>query len=359
MTRLLNSLDKAHYDHPAKLIISIDGGGSQEVRNCAEQFVWQHGEKELIVHEKNLGLRNHILSCGDLTSIYGSAIILEDDLLVSPWYYRYASLAMQFYMNEPKVAGISLNALNLNFLASTPFIPMQDKYDTFFIQLASAWGQLWTEGQWQSFRDWYDKAYEDFSTHLMPEPIKNWPNTSWVKYYTRYLVEKSKYFVWPRFSLSTNLTEPGENFHQTAPFYQSILLFGEKSFEFKQLDESAIIYDSYLEIDKQTMDYYVPSLREYDYVVDLNGLKPLQNYKNQFVLTVRACKQHIKSYAAKLVPFEMNLVQKIQGEDISLASKDLVILSKGNSLNAIRYHYSFIPIRELLKLLWGRISRRS
>ena len=81
LMRLLGSLTKARYPVGVPLIISIDGGDNREkqVVKIAEEFPWPHGKKEVICHEKNLGLRKHILSCGDLTERYDSVIVLEDD----------------------------------------------------------------------------------------------------------------------------------------------------------------------------------------------------------------------------------------------------------------------------------------
>ncbi|MBI3176825.1 MAG: hypothetical protein HYZ35_02430, partial [Chloroflexi bacterium] len=99
LERLLASLQKAAY--PAEggipLVISIDGGKNgihPEVRNVAEQFVWPFGPKEVLCHERHLGLVGHVLFCGGLTGTYGDVIFLEDDLLVSPVFYAYATQAL-------------------------------------------------------------------------------------------------------------------------------------------------------------------------------------------------------------------------------------------------------------------------
>ena len=82
LTRLLGSLSKARYPDGVPLVISIDGGGNRErkVVKTAEEFPWPHGKKKVICHEKNLGLREHILSCGDLTERYDSEILLGIDI---------------------------------------------------------------------------------------------------------------------------------------------------------------------------------------------------------------------------------------------------------------------------------------
>ena len=68
LLRLLRSLDKGDYplNHSIELIISIDGGGDHEVLRIAKEFNWNFGTKTIIEHDENLGLKNHIISCGDL-----------------------------------------------------------------------------------------------------------------------------------------------------------------------------------------------------------------------------------------------------------------------------------------------------
>jgi len=91
LERLLRSIHDADYSDYSdiSLVISLDKGPS-EVRDIASSFLWRYGPKRLIIHEARLGLRSHILSCGDLSQTYRTVIILEDDLVVSPAFYDYA-----------------------------------------------------------------------------------------------------------------------------------------------------------------------------------------------------------------------------------------------------------------------------
>src|SRR5688572_10825284 len=84
LQRLLDSLRKAEIPHEVKLVISIDQGGPAGVKQLAENFAWPFGEKKIILHENHLGLKDHILAAGNLSAEYGSIILLEDDLFVSP-----------------------------------------------------------------------------------------------------------------------------------------------------------------------------------------------------------------------------------------------------------------------------------
>ena len=102
MRRILDSLNRAQYDYTEiPLVISIDNSGDDSVRKEAESFQWKHGEKRLICHKERMGLRKHIISCGDLTEEYGAVMILEDDLYVSPDYYNYAVKALEKYGDHP------------------------------------------------------------------------------------------------------------------------------------------------------------------------------------------------------------------------------------------------------------------
>ncbi len=110
MARILKSLAAAAYGDytDIRLVVSIDHSGNGEVVRTAEHFEWKYGEKQVICHPKRLGLRRHILSCGELTRKYGAVMVLEDDLYVSPDFYRYAAKTLDRYGDHPKIAGIAL-----------------------------------------------------------------------------------------------------------------------------------------------------------------------------------------------------------------------------------------------------------
>ena len=73
LERILNSLVHADIDN-ATLIISIDKSNTNSVELYAESFVWPYGEKRVIKHTNNLGLRTHILSVGQLFNEFDAII---------------------------------------------------------------------------------------------------------------------------------------------------------------------------------------------------------------------------------------------------------------------------------------------
>ena len=161
-----------------------------------------------------MGLRDHVLACGDLTLEYGSCVILEDDLYVSPDAYRYSKKAVNAYADEPAVAGISLYGYRHDEYQRLSFQPLDDGYDTFFMQTPSSWGQAWTSGQWSDFRAWY-RSVGDLGRIEMPRRAAGWsPVKSWKKYFLAYLIDTDRYFVFPHHSLTSNCGDPGTHFRQ-------------------------------------------------------------------------------------------------------------------------------------------------
>ena len=119
--RLLDSISKVNYlgDKNIKLIISIDFSGDYSVKKVAEDFYWEYGEKIIIEYDKNLGLKNHILKCGDYLNKYNllAAAVLEDDIYVAPSMYGYMKATVEYYKDDSRIAGISFYKHELDVLA--------------------------------------------------------------------------------------------------------------------------------------------------------------------------------------------------------------------------------------------------
>ena len=358
LQRLLGSLTNAYYDHPVQLIISIDKGQNKEVIDLAHNFEWKHGEKEVICHKKNLGIRAHTLFCGDLTKRFSGVILLEDDLLVSPMFYRYSEAALNFYNPDVRIAGISLYATQRNLQTKLPFTPIIDDSDSFFIQFASSWGEVWSRDQWNRFREWYSTRQEIGATHLIPKNVKSWDESSWEKTFTQYLVEEKKYFLYPYVSLSTNFTEPGFHFNTAVEHYQVPLLMEDKVLTFKTFDESIAIYDIFFELDKSIFEKFRPELGSYDFAVDINGVKPLQLLHNEHLLTIRPTSKSIMNFDLRLIPFEMNVLLGLEGSGIVLAAKKDVQTKPADMTKRLSFYYSFLSGKKLLRLLMLRIKNR-
>lgn len=325
LQRLLDSLEKASYAgcEDVTIVISVDRAEGNPLRQVVADFDWRWGKKRVVYHQQRLGLTGNILFCGDLSEEYGSAIVLEDDLVVSPGFYRYAMDAIDFYRHCDYVGGISLYSDIYNEYAQMRFIPLDDGYDNYFLQIAASWGQVWTKEQWQGFRDYYQQSVESpFTTDDgIPDFVIGWPDpTDWKKHFIRYLVATKRYFVVPRSALSTNCGEQGTHIASKHGNYHTYLLWGEKKFQFSYLEESKAVYDCYYEIEARILQEANSKLAQYDFTVDFYGSKNLAKVKSPYILTVRSCEGAIASFAAELVPPELNIACDLEGDVFSLAA---------------------------------------
>ncbi|WP_432205341.1 hypothetical protein ACQ9ZF_08985 (plasmid) [Cetobacterium somerae] len=361
--RLLNSLSNSIYpkNKNIKLIISIDKFKTEnekleneKVLQIAQNFEWINGEKIIKYQKNNLGLKNHILSCGDLTKEYENIILLEDDLYVSPYFYDYSMKCLSYYNIDKKIAGISLYKHNYNESAGYPFYPLEDSGDVFFMQIASSWGQMWSKRMWNSFRKWFDNNPEISECSILPEDVKNWPSSSWKKHFIDYLVSNNLYFVYPRISLTTNFMDCGTHHSGNSKILQNSLLLKEKEYKFINFCDSLSRYDSYCEIESDILKLFDLDLSKYDFIVDLYGTKNISLIKNkEYILTSKKITSPIKNYALELKPHENNIIFKNKGEDIFFG-KITDIVFKRNELKIYEYFYTNIT-KGIAKLFLEKI----
>lgn len=321
LKRILNSISNANYNNVSdiNLIISIDGGGKNEVLELANEFQWLYGGKKVITHEFNLGLREHVISCGDLVNEYESIIMLEEDCFVSRNFYNYAIQAITYYKDDDIIGGISLYSYQVNDNEGLPFYPIQDEYSSYFMQIPSSWGQAWTKEQWNRFKDFYNENPSIARQDLLPESVKSWPETSWKKYFYKYLVDKNMFIVYPKISLTTNFGDVGIHFSKNTNYFQVPL--DEKGLEFvynfPKLEKSLNKYDAYFEI---LPDYF--EFKGLGVGIDLYGTKQLDLFNYKFVFSIKDCKKKLKSYGVDLKPFFQNLVHQIPGDIIHYGLKE-------------------------------------
>lgn len=322
LKRLLDSIDRADYTgyENVPLVISVDKSDRSEVLDLAKSFVWKHGSKEVIEHNVNLGLRKHILACGDLSDQYGAVIVLEDDLLVSPAFYDYAVQAMNFYADADEVGGIGLYSYNYNDWVRLPFIPLDDGYDNYFFQCATSWGQLWTRKQWQGFKQWYEINSNSLfeNDRLLPNSVKQWPQSSWKKYFVAYLVYENKFFVYSRTALVTTFATVGTHVKNATMEYQVPLLLQRKRFRFSYFEKSLSTYDVFYELLPRCLKALNRELEELDFECDFYGTKLLENIKTKYLISIRECKNPLKSYSIHQLPQELNVVFDAAGNFFNL-----------------------------------------
>ncbi|HOC87071.1 MAG TPA: glycosyltransferase [Prolixibacteraceae bacterium] len=321
LKRVLQSLANANYHwySDINLIISIDGGGDKnlEVKQVANDFLWNFGRKIIITHESNLGLRNHGIFCGDLTKKYNHIIVFEEDCLVSRNFFDYSVQALKFYHEDNRIAGISLYSYNYYESFGAYFRPVSDGYDTYFMQVPSSLGQIWTKNKWLYFKEYYKSNPQISDLDKIPDKVKKWPESSWKKFFYKYMVDKDLYFVYPQIALSTNFGDAGTHFYYDTQIYQVPVEFYQinRIYNFSLFDESLNKYDAYFEIKPECLIQNGVMI-DPDTCIDTFGSKQLNLFENKYVLSSKNCSECILNYDDVLVPLIQNVLYQIKGNSV-------------------------------------------
>lgn len=126
------------------LYIFSDGPKTEEKRAAVEENrKYIHtitGFKSVIIveREKNWGLANSLIAgITEIVNKYGRVIVVEDDLILSPYFLQFMNEALEKYKDEDRVASISafLNPIDC------------EAPNTFFLRYFACWGwATWKRG---------------------------------------------------------------------------------------------------------------------------------------------------------------------------------------------------------------------
>lgn len=289
--------------------VEIDVVASIEHSNCKDEFEkvisqleWAYGAVKIVKQPYKLGLKNHVLKCGDLVSDYDNIVILEEDLIVSKYLLRYIfDILDSNLMRSKDVAGASLYSYQVKECDGLPFLPQKGLSDVFLLQFPSSWGQIYSREQWLDFRSWYNNNASSFSDDFGAPYIAKWPDTSWKRHFARYMVKSNKYFIFPYWGFTTNPGQRGENHNYIYEKYLSNL--------YSFYDSSSINIDNVDEYLKYNVNFELlsPSSSLYSIFVkkDIKTARDFFNsypQRSSFYINVfsRSLVNDIKKFLAKL-----------------------------------------------------------
>ena len=146
--RCIESLLKNSLASESNLFIYADGtkdSTQQEAVNEVRNYIRSiQGFKQITLMERseNWGLARNIIN-GVTTQVnrYGKVIVLEDDLVVAPYFLQFMNDALEVYKNEPRVGHIQ--ACDFTQDSSLPA--------TFLIKWTGSWGWATWDRAWKHF----------------------------------------------------------------------------------------------------------------------------------------------------------------------------------------------------------------
>jgi hypothetical protein len=152
----VEALQKNELAQESELFIFSDGpkpGDEEKVKEVREYIRNIKGFKRITIIErdKNWGLANNIIDgVTRVVNEYGKIIVLEDDLVTSPYFLRFMNEALEMYKDEPKVASIH-----------GYIYPIEGLPETFFIRGADCWGWATWRDKWAIFEPDAKKLLEE------------------------------------------------------------------------------------------------------------------------------------------------------------------------------------------------------
>lgn len=157
----LESLKQNNLAEQSDLVIFSDAekdpnnpSGVQQVRDyigAIEGF----NSVTVIEREKNLGLaKSIVLGVNKLCDEFGSVIVMEDDLVTSPWFLDFMNRALIQYQDNKEVWHIS----GWNYPIETDDLP-----ETFFWHTMNCWGWATWADRWKHFRKEPQRLIDEWS----------------------------------------------------------------------------------------------------------------------------------------------------------------------------------------------------
>jgi len=223
----LNALANNYLTKESVLYIFADGAKEsatatqkeaiEEVRSVIREEKWCK-EVHIIEHKQNKGLANSIIEgVTKVVNQYGKIIVLEDDMITSPYFLKFMNESLNAYENQEKVASIHAYIYQIANLPTT-----------FLLKDPGCWGwATWKRG-WDLFetdgkklmkeikqkklskRFDYENAYPYF---LMLERQVKGQNDSWAIRWYASLFLKDKLSLYPHQSLVHNIGNDASGTH--------------------------------------------------------------------------------------------------------------------------------------------------
>ena len=127
-----------------------------------------NGFRQINIFEKNenKGLANSIINgVTQVLNEFKKSIVIEDDLVSSPFFVKYMNEALNFYQNENKIFSISGYSYPID-------IPVKYNNDIYLLPRASSWGWGTWLNRWEKV-DWAIKDYSKFVSNIGMQKIFN------------------------------------------------------------------------------------------------------------------------------------------------------------------------------------------
>lgn len=203
---------------------------SKQILDFVDGFDWRFGEKLVHLRTANAGLQAQWLEAWWPTSDHEFAFVVEDDMEVSPLYYRFLkAVILNYYYNatnfSPFIYGASLQRPRLVPGKHGNKMRLNGEARIFLYQLVGTWGQLLFPRPWKEFRLWYDthksKGIKPFLDGMVTNGwYKKKGEKIWTPWFIKFVHSHGYFNIYTNFlherALSISHRDAGVNYGKTA-----------------------------------------------------------------------------------------------------------------------------------------------
>lgn len=157
----VEALQKNELANESELFIYADGAKNEKARDQVSQVRSYIKEVDgfkkvtIVERDKNWGLANSIIDgVTQIVNLHGRIIVMEDDLVTSPYFLKFMNDALEFYKDEKKVWHIS----GWNYP-----IEAENLGDVFLWRLMNCWGWATWSDRWNYYEKDTDKIINEFT----------------------------------------------------------------------------------------------------------------------------------------------------------------------------------------------------
>ncbi|CAL9153639.1 uncharacterized protein LOC135587121 [Musa acuminata AAA Group] len=217
---------------------------SRRILYLVDRLRWPHGDKIVHYRTANAGLQAQWLEAWWPSSDDEFAFVVEDDLELSPLYYKFLKgLILKYYYDpanyDPSIYGASLQ--RPRFVAGKNGNKLQVGSETriFLYQMVGTWGQLLFPKPWKEFRLWYDEHKSKEIKPILQGMVttgwyKRFGERIWTPWFIKFIHSRGYYNIYTNFeqerALSISHRDAGVNYGKTVGPDSSLLVDESLSF---------------------------------------------------------------------------------------------------------------------------------
>ncbi len=181
LAKCLQTIEKAeYYGDTVSLHVWIDRENGTEnidknTYNVAQSFYFSHGDYHVHIQPRHVGIQGQWTNTWRPSSRSISqevGLILEDDLTLSPYFWKWLRVAHSLYRNRSDVSGYGLSHPGMAHRTGM-YLDIPLEYNNYLYKVICTWGFSPQRQSWRKFQEWFyekeqDKSFEPLVPGILP-----------------------------------------------------------------------------------------------------------------------------------------------------------------------------------------------